>query len=829
MLNNTPLKIQGYFYVIYSDDPEQNGWYVPDFGQLADVEGSVGLATGTWKLEQVAWLLAGHRRINREARNIWMKDLRTGLNRRDFLGFIYSTDFSALTALALTPFPHGAFSISNAVSGQMAATFPFLAGRDGGVCQVAVGLSDLATVAYDRPDGAWGASDVIVYDRQGAGDAPAGGPGATWIEVYGPDYAWSWVAATPTGADTPVFDNGLVRVRYDSANYDGFRVDVWNGSAYVEQGKMNVVRDGDANANDTWISANLMEYTPDRTVMKVVLANSTDAFSRESVFITMYRGQTSVTFEVYPALKSDGSISDVSLIWTPALNAGLPDQNVSAFKNDGQGTVTTSGTAIDVATAGTGAGTGHSGIYSASTVLGAANFTASENWVAILRCPTTYNVVGPYQTDLIVVTANPQASASALGSLAMAAYGTTTNYFAIASQARAGYVQVQVGFNTTVADQVMEAENMTLGSGTVTASDVSASGTGNNTTTATRTTDAIHVSRATWPNSNVAQYRVAARVKASAGSIVAYGKTGATTGLMASYASSSYGWLDLGDIATNGTTLEVHAWAQSTYAGAVLGDQPVSYWRLNETAGTTATDLVGSNPGTYTGGYALNQTALITNDTVAKSVALNGSTAYATIPNSGNLQISNAITLECWVKMGSSVVGIQEFVAKQLAYLLRNNSGSVQFVLFFGGVPVVINVPSQFVANTVYHVVGTYDGSIIRLFVNGSQVGFQAQTGPIDASIKPLDIGAADSAGEFFNGNIEEVAVYNYTLSPTKITAHRTAGVSSGSSAGTISVDRIESVMTQDRTRNGAIYTGARDQGQAALYDSRVEGCIVAR
>ncbi len=49
LLNNSPFKQAGGFYVQYSDDLEQNGWYVPDAGQIGDYDGSSGLATGLWK------------------------------------------------------------------------------------------------------------------------------------------------------------------------------------------------------------------------------------------------------------------------------------------------------------------------------------------------------------------------------------------------------------------------------------------------------------------------------------------------------------------------------------------------------------------------------------------------------------------------------------------------------------------------------------------------------------------------------------------------------------------------------------------------------------
>lgn len=215
MLNNTPLKLQGFLYLQYIDDPEQNGWYVPDQGNLTDGDGSSGLATGWWKLDSVVWMLAGHSHTNREARNIWMKDLRAGIAYRDTLKLIYSASFAGLPGLQLSVLPNGAASAINTVTSAVQTTITLPTCRDGGVPQQIAGEADLACISYERPDASRNLSDVIVYDRGGAlgpfgvgtYDSPAGivdPQGAYgWNEVPGPDWPWSWTTpwtATPGGA-----------------------------------------------------------------------------------------------------------------------------------------------------------------------------------------------------------------------------------------------------------------------------------------------------------------------------------------------------------------------------------------------------------------------------------------------------------------------------------------------------------------------------------------------------------------------------------------------------------------------------------------------------
>ena len=78
------------------------------------------------------------------------------------------------------------------------------------------------------------------------------------------------------------------------------------------------------------------------------------------------------------------------------------------------------------------------------------------------------------------------------------------------------------------------------------------------------------------------------------------------------------------------------------WASAVLADNPVSYWRLDESSGTNAADSKGSNTGTYTNGPTLNQPGALAGD-ADTAVSFDGSDDYVTVPNSARLNITSAI------------------------------------------------------------------------------------------------------------------------------------------------------------------------------------------
>ena len=82
------------------------------------------------------------------------------------------------------------------------------------------------------------------------------------------------------------------------------------------------------------------------------------------------------------------------------------------------------------------------------------------------------------------------------------------------------------------------------------------------------------------------------------------------------------------------------------------------------------------------------------------------------------------------------------------------------------------------------HVALTYDGTIIRLYVNGAQAGSQARTGSIQANSNPLWIGGNSPYGEYFQGLIDEVRVYNRALSQAEIQTDMNTPIGGGTPPG---------------------------------------------
>src|SRR5206468_7696333 len=81
----------------------------------------------------------------------------------------------------------------------------------------------------------------------------------------------------------------------------------------------------------------------------------------------------------------------------------------------------------------------------------------------------------------------------------------------------------------------------------------------------------------------------------------------------------------------------------------------------------------------------------------------------------------------------------------------------------------IVFAPSPLPVNTWTHLALTFDGAMIRLYVNGTIVASAPVTASLTTSIHPLFIGADSTMGQYFNGIIDEVRVYTVALTAAQI------------------------------------------------------------
>ena len=146
---------------------------------------------------------------------------------------------------------------------------------------------------------------------------------------------------------------------------------------------------------------------------------------------------------------------------------------------------------------------------------------------------------------------------------------------------------------------------------------------------------------------------------------------------------------------------------------------------------------------------------------------------WVTVNDAAALDVTQ-VTIEAWVRP-TSLSGWRTAVLKEsasgLAYALYayDNAPRPAGYLNIGGIDRDVPGASAPPLNAWTHLAMTYDGTTMRMYVNGVQAGTRAVTGTIAVSSSPLRIGGNAPWGEFFAGQIDDVRIYNRALTAAEI------------------------------------------------------------
>ncbi|MFN8413115.1 MAG: LamG-like jellyroll fold domain-containing protein, partial [Anaerolineales bacterium] len=243
--------------------------------------------------------------------------------------------------------------------------------------------------------------------------------------------------------------------------------------------------------------------------------------------------------------------------------------------------------------------------------------------------------------------------------------------------------------------------------------------------------------------------------------------------------------------------------ATSQYSGEVLADNPAGYWRLGEAAGKTAIDNQSQNHGTYQNTPTQGATSLITSDIQNTSVSFDGINDYVSLGNSSLFNPQTTITLEAWIvpTVIPTSGNFASVLTRSGSYTIQFNGPKLEFAVIQNNVKQRLQAPAGFiVAGSKYHIVTTYDGTYLKMYVNGNLIGTLQYIGIMSPSSNNINIGTWDGTGEYFKGTIDEVAIYNSVLSLQRIQAHYAAG--EGIVAPNAQIDTKPASITNSTTAN---------------------------
>lgn len=263
------------------------------------------------------------------------------------------------------------------------------------------------------------------------------------------------------------------------------------------------------------------------------------------------------------------------------------------------------------------------------------------------------------------------------------------------------------------------------------------------------------------------------------------GLTGGTPYKFAVYATNASG---SGAAATSSSVTPTGI--TNPYTSAVLADSPTFYYRLDETAGTTALDSSGkASAGTEVGTPTQGSTGLLGTDT-DKALALNGSSQYAYTDTS--YANPTTFTIEAWfettTKTGGQIVGFgnEKMGASNPddRHLYMANNGELFFGVYPGEVK-SINSTTAYNDGSPHYVVATLSSAGMFLYVDGALVASNPAVTSAQSYTGYWRIGYDNLAGwlevptsYYLKGTIDEVAIYPTALSLQRVEVHYCDGSS---------------------------------------------------
>jgi hypothetical protein len=202
--------------------------------------------------------------------------------------------------------------------------------------------------------------------------------------------------------------------------------------------------------------------------------------------------------------------------------------------------------------------------------------------------------------------------------------------------------------------------------------------------------------------------------------------------------------------------------------GGVLGQ-----WLFDEGSGKTVADSSGAG---HVGTISGNPTWV--SGVKGSALRLDGNGDYVTVADAPSLHLSGAMSIAVWVRPEKNAT---QYVAKKATssvdgYEIGLSSGGAIFFRLnavSSGDTYRINSTSAYPTNgsTWVHVVATYDGTTMRLFINGVQQASGKGPSAIAVNALPLVLGAEGAGSRPLTGALDVTGIYDHALTPAEVTA----------------------------------------------------------
>jgi len=228
------------------------------------------------------------------------------------------------------------------------------------------------------------------------------------------------------------------------------------------------------------------------------------------------------------------------------------------------------------------------------------------------------------------------------------------------------------------------------------------------------------------------------------------------------------------------TATATNAQGNTATATATIHNNLVGLWHMDG----AWTDASGNN----NNGTAYNGATFSTDTRVgSQSGSFDGTNDYVSLANVSSLRPAY-FSIEAWIKASSSISSSGAILSSwesQYAgfiYYISNEGNIVLDIADYSGHRNhATTTTGGYNDNTWHHVVGTYDGSYMRVYVDGAEKGNLAWTyspGYTSSNIVMIGVRSLTSTKDlYFKGLIDEVAIYNRALTSEEINKSYNAGL----------------------------------------------------
>ncbi|MBW1799389.1 MAG: PEP-CTERM sorting domain-containing protein [Deltaproteobacteria bacterium] len=209
------------------------------------------------------------------------------------------------------------------------------------------------------------------------------------------------------------------------------------------------------------------------------------------------------------------------------------------------------------------------------------------------------------------------------------------------------------------------------------------------------------------------------------------------------------------------------------YSAAVLADNPYAYWKLDDVSGGIATDSSGHGfDGALYGNVAIDNMGAFEG---SNAFDFDGAGDFIEI-TSGTWGGGSALTIEAWYHVDHLSNDFQAIVSSldsgEFAHLQLNEGGNVVGYVNGGGGVVALDIIPETPINEWFHVTLVLSTGNSSIYLNGVEFDSSSTSFSNIFSTDTIRIGSGHQGGRFFNGSIDDVAVYNYALTMEQIESH---------------------------------------------------------